>query len=174
MRQPSAGNRASSSSARLINCTQYVYVISSDHIPPQISPSHLEPTIYLRSFVTHRFAADGRSRRPRWHAVSERHFHFRNCYPGKLSIGSTSMYADGCVELLILLDSVLGFFKTSIFHPNVFYGDGDPTPHEKHDDGSFTQEQIGLGNKWEREQITASVHANKPRTCFRFRLTIRI
>jgi hypothetical protein len=80
------------------------------------------------------------------------------------------MYADGCVELLILLDSVLGFFKTSIFHPNV---SGDPS-HEKHDDGSFAQEQIGLGNKWKREQITASVHANEPRTCFRFRLTIRI
>ena len=79
------------------------------------------------------------------------------------------MYADGCIEFVILLDSLSGFFKTSIFHPNVFYGDGDPMSHEKHDDGSFAQEQIGLGNKWSREGITASVHANTPQTCFCFR-----
>jgi hypothetical protein len=56
------------------------------------------------------------------------------------------MYADGCIEFLILPDSVLGFFKTAIFHPNVIYrsyGDGD-----RRDDGSFAQEQIGLGSEW--------------------------
>jgi hypothetical protein len=54
---------------------------------------------------------------------------------------------------------VLGFFKTSIFHPNVIYrsyGDGDP-----HDDGSFVQEQIGLGSEWENPKKTVSQGACK-------------